>query len=98
MFFKTAFAFFCCIAFLTGSVSAQPAVVVSVAPIHSAVSAVMQGAGEPELLLNPAASVHDYHLKPSDMRRLAKADVLFWGGPALESFLQKPLGRCWQCP
>lgn len=91
MFFKTAFAFFCCIAFLTGSVSAQPAVVVSVAPIHSAVSAVMQGAGEPELLLNPAASVHDYHLKPSDMRRLAKADVLFWGGPALESFLQKPL-------
>lgn len=91
MSFRTAFTVFCSIVFLAGSVSAQPSVVVSVAPLHSAVSAVMQGAGEPELLLNPAVSVHDYHLKPSDMQRLAKADVLFWGGPALESFLEKPL-------
>lgn len=91
MFFRTAFAFFCGVMFRAGSVSAQPAVVVSVAPIHSAVSTVMQGVAEPELLLNPAVSAHDYHLKPSDMQRLAKADILFWGGPALESFLQKPL-------
>lgn len=91
MFFKAAFAFFCGVAFLTGTAAAQPAVVVSVAPVHSVVSAVMQGAGEPELLLNPAVSVHDYRLKPSDMRRLAKADVLFWGGEGLETFLRKPI-------
>ncbi len=91
MFFRTVFALFCGFVFFGKTVSAQPAVIVSVAPLHSAVSAVMQGVGTPELLLNPAVSVHDYHLKPSDMQRLAKADILFWGGPALESFLQKPL-------
>lgn len=71
--------------------AAAPAVIVSIAPVHSAVCAVMEGAGTPELLLAPAVSVHDYPLRPSDMRRLAAADVLFWGGPELESFLPKAI-------
>lgn len=71
--------------------AAVPAVVASIAPVHSAAAAVMDGIGTPELLLNPAVSVHDYHLKPSDMRRLSRADVLFWGGAQLESFLEKPI-------
>lgn len=71
--------------------AAAPAVVVSVPPLHSAVCAVMEGAGEPELLLAPAVSVHDYHLRPSDMRRLSRADILFWGGPELEGFLPKAI-------
>ena len=91
MFFKRFFAIFLCVFFPSGIVSAQPNVVVSIAPLHSVVSVVMQGVGKPDLLLNPEVSVHDYHLKPSDMKRLAKADLLFWGGPLLESFLQKPL-------
>lgn len=69
--------------------AAVPAVVVSIAPVHSVVAAVMDGIGKPELLLPPAVSVHDYSLRPSDMRRLAGADILFWGGPELESFLPK---------
>ena len=92
MFFKTVFATFCSVFLLTGTVSAAPVVVVSVAPLHSVVCAVMQGVGEPELLLKPTVSVHDYQLKPSDMLQLTKADILFWGGPQLEAFLQKPLG------
>lgn len=71
--------------------AAVPAVVASIAPVHSAAAAVMDGIGTPELLLNPAVSVHDYHLKPSDMRRLSRADVLFWGGGSLETFLEKPI-------
>ncbi len=77
--------------FAARSADAVPAVVASIAPVHSAAAAVMDGIGTPELLLNPAVSVHDYHLKPSDMRRLSRVDVLFWGGAPLESFLQKPI-------
>ena len=51
----------------------------------------MEGSGQPDLLLPPAVSVHDFHLKPSDMRRLSTADLVFWGGPALESGLVKAL-------
>lgn len=70
---------------------AAPSVVVSTAPVHSIVSAVMEGAGEPRLLLPPAVSVHEFHLKPSDMLVLSAADFVIWGGPALETGLIKAL-------
>ena len=85
---------FWCVFFLsglTGSVYAAPNVVVSTAPLHSIVSAVADGVFEPELLLAPAVSVHDFQLKPSDMRKLSGADVVFWGGPDLETGLVKAL-------
>jgi zinc transport system substrate-binding protein len=66
-------------------------VVVSIKPIHSLVGAVMQNAGTPELLLDGTASPHDYALRPSDARRLQNADLVFWLGPELETFLTKPL-------
>ena len=91
MFFKRVLLTFCFSVILSGAAAAQPKVVVSLAPFHSVVSFVMQGVGTPELLLNPAVSVHDYHLRPSDMRRLSSADILFWGGESLETFLQKPI-------
>lgn len=77
--------------FLKTAEAAVPAVVVSTAPLHGVVSAVMDGAGRPELLLPPAVSVHDFHLKPSDLRKLSHADLVFWGGPALETGLVKAL-------
>ncbi len=67
-------------------------VVVSIKPIHSLVSAVMQGAGEPELIVKGAASEHGYSLKPSDAGALEKAKVIFWVGPEMETYLTKPLG------
>lgn len=69
--------------------AAVPSVTVSIAPLHSAAAAVMDGVGVPRLLLSPAVSVHDYRLKPSDMKKLSETGVLFWGGPALETFLPK---------
>ncbi len=70
---------------------ATPRVVVSVKPIHSLVSGVMQGVGTPELLIKGAASPHTYTLRPSDAKTLQGAQVVFWVGEGLEGFLQKPL-------
>lgn len=69
--------------------AAPPAVLVSIAPLHSVVAAVADGVFVPDLLLSPAVSVHDYSLKPSDLRKIAQADVVFYGGKTLEGFLQK---------
>ncbi|MBY5721269.1 zinc ABC transporter solute-binding protein [Rhizobium leguminosarum] len=68
-----------------------PIVVTSIKPIHSLVSAIMQGVGEPELIVDGSASPHTYNLKPSNARALQDAKVIFWVGPGLEAFLEKPL-------
>ena len=72
---------------------AAPNVVASIQPVHSLVAGVMHGMGEPRLLITGGASPHDYGLRPSDARAIAEADVMFWIGPDLESFLVKPLNN-----
>ncbi|MDT8419461.1 MAG: zinc ABC transporter substrate-binding protein [Desulfuromonadales bacterium] len=71
--------------------AAVPKVVVSIKPIHALVSAVMQGVGEPVLLVKGGGSPHGYVLRPSEARALAGAELVVWIGPQLESFLEKPL-------
>lgn len=66
-------------------------VVVSIKPLHSLVSAVMQGAGEPKLIVQGAGSEHSYSLKPSDAEAIEHAKVIFWAGPSMETFLDKPI-------
>jgi len=68
-----------------------PAVVVSIKPIHALVAGVMDGIGEPHLLVDQASSPHTYSLRPSDARALQDADIVFWVSPALETFLDRPL-------
>lgn len=68
-----------------------PDVVVSIKPIHSLVAAIMQGVGEPKLIVEGAASPHTYSLKPSNAAALQDADLVFWVGHGLEAFLEKPL-------
>ena len=70
---------------------AEPMVITSIKPVNSLVAAVMDGVGKPELLVSGGASPHGYQLKPSQAADLQKADVVFWVGPELESFLTKPL-------
>ena len=65
--------------------------VASIKPIHSLVAGVMEGAGEPRLLIGSGASPHTYSLKPSDARALQNAQIVFWVGEDLETFLVKPL-------
>ena len=69
----------------------EPNVVVSIKSIHSLVSSVMRGAGEPMLLIEGAQSPHSFSLKPSQAAALQNADAVIWVGPALESFLGKSL-------
>ena len=73
--------------------AAQPVVVASIKPVHALVAGVMQGVGEPLLLVPGGASPHEHSLKPSDARTLSAAQVVFWIGPELESFLVKPLAN-----
>lgn len=78
-------------AFATPALAEGPKVVASIKPVHSLVAAVMKGVGEPALIVTGAASPHTYSMKPSDAKALEGADLIFWIGPALEAFLDKPL-------
>ena len=78
-------------ALLTSGVVAAPEVVASIKPIHSMVTAVMAGIGEPTLLVRGAASPHTYALKPSDAAALESADLVFWTGHGMELFLSDAL-------
>lgn len=52
-------------------------VVASIGPVHSLVSAVMAGLGEPHLFLREAGNHHTFSLRPSDAVRLSEADIMF---------------------
>jgi zinc transport system substrate-binding protein len=72
---------------------AAPRVVASIKPLHSLVAGVMDGAGTPVLLVGGGASPHMHALRPSQARQLQRADLVFWIGEGLETFLVKPLSR-----
>ena len=69
----------------------EGAVVTSIKPVHSLVSAVMEGVGEPGLIVKGAASPHSYSLRPSEARNLQNAKLVFWIGRDIETFLEKPI-------
>ena len=69
------------------SANAQVRVVASIKPVHSLVSAVMSGAGEPELIIQGATSPHTFSLRPSDARNIQDAEIIFMVGDALETSL-----------
>jgi zinc transport system substrate-binding protein len=75
-----------------GPAAALDGVVASIKPIHSLVAGVMEGVGQPALLVQGGASPHTYALRPTDAEALQSAKLVFWIGPALEAFLEKPLG------
>ena len=70
---------------------AEPKVVTSIKPLHSLISYVMDGVGSPTLLVDGSSSPHTFQLKPSHATMLQEADVVFWIGEDLESFLETPL-------
>ncbi len=83
-----------CLGFACSAKSgAAPKVVASIVPVHSLVAAVLQGVTDAQLLLPGGASPHDYALRPSDMRTLHHADIVFWIGPELETALARPLAQ-----
>jgi len=72
-------------------VLAAPAVVATIKPVHSLVAAVMEGVGEPQLLIEGGQSPHTFSMRPSDASALENAELVVWIGPDLELFLEQPL-------
>ncbi len=68
-------------------------VVASIKPVHSLVAGVMGNTGTPHLLLTGSNSPHTYSMRPSDAEALSKADVVFWIGEELETFLERPISN-----
>ncbi|MDH1339059.1 zinc ABC transporter substrate-binding protein ZnuA [Ectopseudomonas oleovorans] len=78
--------------FFVASAQAEVRVLTSIKPLQLIAAAVQDGIGEPEVLLPPGASPHHYALRPSDVRRVRDADLLYWIGPDMEAFLPRVLG------
>ena len=71
--------------------AAEPKVVATIKPLHSLVAAVMKDVGTPSLIIEGADSPHTYALKPSQAANLNRADLVFWFGRDLETFMEKPV-------
>jgi zinc transport system substrate-binding protein len=66
-----------------------PNVVVSIKPLHSLVQGVMGKTGSAKLLVSGFSSPHGFHLKPSQMKTLTEADIVFYVDDSFETFLDR---------
>ncbi|MCG8054705.1 MAG: SCO family protein [Candidatus Thiodiazotropha endolucinida] len=68
-------------------------VVVTIKPLHSILSGLMQGIGEPELLIGDGRLPHQFTPSAEQWQRMQQADLLFWIGPELEASLAESIGQ-----
>jgi len=68
---------------------ASPRVVTSIQPLFQITSTIMQGVGEPYLLIGPKSSTHHFSFKPSHLQKIVKADLVIWIDRYFESGFQK---------
>lgn len=64
-------------------------VVASIKPVELLVKAVAGDSVDVSTLVPPGSSPHNYTMKPSQRRALEQADVIFWIGPDMETFLNR---------
>ena len=88
---KTAILLWAISSFSFTAANADVSVVTSIKPVHSLVSGVMEGVNSPIVIIEGAGSPHTYSLKPSQARQLQDADLVFWMGDELETFLEGPI-------
>lgn len=69
----------------------QLSVLSSIKPVHVLVLAVADGLVDAEQLIPDFASPHHYNFKPSELRKIGKADVIFRIDPTLEVMLNRLL-------
>ena len=70
---------------------AEIKVVTTIKPLHSLISNVMDGVGVPALIIEGSNSPHSFVLKPSHAKLIEQADIIFWIGEDMETFMEKPL-------
>ena len=71
--------------------ASPPRVLATIKPLQLLAQGITEGVSSTEVLLPPGASPHNHSLRPSDAARLHSADVIFWVGPSMESFLTRIL-------
>jgi zinc transport system substrate-binding protein len=79
--------------FIPVAAATELKVLTSITPIQLIASEILADVAQPEVLLPPGASPHQYSLRPSDVRKVKQADLIFWIGPELERFLEKTLSK-----
>jgi len=73
------------------SYSTEKRIVATIKPLHSIILNVVDNE-DVHLLLNGNISPHDYHLKPSDMKKIKEADIVFYvDDESIETFLHRAL-------
>lgn len=65
------------------------AIVVTIKPLYSLVTHLTAGINKPVLLMKQMLSPHQYNMRPSERRLLAKAEMIIWIGPQMETSLTK---------
>ncbi len=65
-----------------------PRVVADIAPIHSLVAMVMEGVGEPQLLVPQNMSPHHYSMRPSEAKALQEANLVVYVGHDMSPWLE----------
>ena len=68
-----------------------PRVVVSIKPLHSVLAGLMQGVGEPLLLIDGSTPPWDFQPDAVQLESIRRADFVIWSGAELEPGLQSTL-------
>ena len=76
-FFKKSILFTLIFSLMSFSVRADINVVTTIKPLHSLISNVMKGVGEPSLIIEGTSNPHNFVLKPSHAKLLQDADIIF---------------------
>ena len=73
----------------SGTLKAEvPRVVADIAPVHSLVSMVMKGVGEPKLLVPQNVSPHHYAMRPSEAKALQEANLVVYVGHDMSPWME----------
>ncbi|RBP82503.1 zinc ABC transporter substrate-binding protein ZnuA [Marinomonas rhizomae] len=70
---------------------AKPVIATSIKPVSMIVAAIAGDKAEIQQIVSSTASPHDFAMRPSDLKKILKADTVVWVGESLERFLEKPL-------
>lgn len=73
------------------AVASNLTVVSTIPPLAMLVSAIGGERVQQQILLKENMSLHGYSLRPSDVKKLKSADIVFWVSPDLERFLSRLL-------
>ncbi|VFP84301.1 High-affinity zinc uptake system protein ZnuA [Candidatus Erwinia haradaeae] len=71
----------------------QATIVASVKPIGFIAATIADGITSVAILLPDGASVHNYALRPSDVKNLKEAELVVWVGPDMEAFMHKSMSH-----